>query len=246
MFIVHAIASLVAFLCLVSFVQVPASITNQVMQKDKAIKSNWKDGIRLILGDIQILVLFSLIIFMGYTLGFADNFCYMNMRQIFEKNEEPIGQFFTICRMCLCIGGIVSWFFAGSLTKRFGSELVMFAALFCMPICLFLYGGISQELNFLTKCGFLLAESIRSGVYAILWSTATVRLNKLCPTNMKSTMQSLMDCTYKGFGHTSGAFVGGILCKRHGTMSEAFMVMGRGLLSFLITIGAVLYTLPPK
>lgn len=198
------------------------------------------------MSDIQIMGLFSLVILMGYTLGFVENFCYMNMRQIYEKHGQSIGRDMTICRICLSMGGIFSWFFAGTWGKRFGPEPVMFTAVLCLPFCLFLYGGITSELNNWAKIGFFLAESIRSGVYAALWSTATVRLNKLCPLNMKSTMQSLMESTYRGFGHTSGAFFGGILCKKYGDMSEAFTVAARGLLSFLIAVGTALFTLPHK
>jgi hypothetical protein len=55
-----------------------------------------------------------------------------------------------------------------------------------------------------------------------------------------------MESTYRGFGHTSGAFFGGILCKKYGDMSEAFIVAGKGLLSFLIAAGTMFYTLPQK
>lgn len=251
LFIVHAITSALGFICLLSFVPEGSPIQRvQEENKNKAIKQNtsvkWKDGFRLIISDIQILGLFSLVILMGYTLGFVENFCYMNMRQIYERNGQPIGKDMTICRMCVTIGGIISWFFAGSWGKRFGTEIVMFASVCCLPFCLFLYGGVTSELNNWTKAGFFLAESIRSGVYASLWSTATVRLNKLSPLNMKSTMQSLMESTYRGFGHTSGAFFGGILCKKYGDMSEAFIVAGKGLLSFLIAAGTMFYTLPQK
>lgn len=247
----HAIASSIAFACLFSFV--PEGLTKQTVQKeDKADTTipkesvHWKDGARLIITDIQIMVLFSLVIVMGYTLGFIENFCYMNMRQIYERHDQSIARDMTICRMFLSVGGVVSWFFAGSWGKRFGTDIVMFTAVFCLPFCLFLYGGVTSELNNWTKAGFFLAESIRSGVYAALWSTATVRLNKLCPLNMKSTMQSLMESTYRGFGHTSGAFFGGILCKKYEVMSEAFIVAGKGLLSFLIAVGTAFYTLPQK
>lgn len=183
---------------------------------------------------------------MGYTLGFVENFCYINMRQVYERHGQAIGRDMTICRMFLSIGGIISWFFAGSLGKRFGSEVVMFMAVLCLPFCLFLYGGVALELNNWTKAGFFVAESIRSGVYAALWSNATVQLNRLCPSNMKSTMQSLMESSYRGFGHTSGAFFGGILCKKYDDMSEAFVVAGKGLLSFLIAAGTIFFTMPLK
>lgn len=232
----------------------PEGSNTAAQKEDKHNKSietaqksvDWKDGVRLILGNVQILGLFSLVILMGYTLGFVENFCYINMRQIYERNGQSIGRDMTICRIFLSVGGIISWFFAGSWGKKFGSEVVMFTAVLCLPICLFLYGGVSSELNDWTKAGFFLAESIRSGVYAALWSNATVQLNRLCPLNMKSTMQSLMESTYRGFGHTSGAFFGGILCKRYDDMSEAFVVAGKGLLSFLIAVGTMFFGLPQK
>jgi len=236
-------------MCLLSFVpEKPPKRVAHKMEDTKTIQSlSWKETIGVVAADARILGLFSLVIVMGYTMGFVENFCYINMRQIYEKHGQSIGRDITICRVFLSIGGIISWFFSGSLGKRFGPDNIMLIAIFCLPFSLWLYsGGVApEELNTWTTTGFFLAESIRSGVYATLWSTATVRLNELCPKS-QATMQSLMESTYRGIGHTSGAFFGGILCKKYGTISEAFLVAGKGLLTFLLAITTMFYTLSNK
>lgn len=251
LFSVHAISSFIALACLILFVPEGSSLPADRRAKESERPQSsfeWKEKLLVIITDIQILTLFSLVVVMGYTLGFIENFCYINIRQIYKDHGqlEIVGRDISICRIFLSIGGILSWFFAGSWGKRFGTGLVMCAAVACLPFCFFLYAGVTAELNYWTKAGFFLAESIRSGVYAALWSTATVRLNELSPPHMKSTMQSMMESTYRGFGHTSGAFFGGVLCKKYSVMSEAFMVAGKGLLSFLVVVGTAMYVFPEK
>eukprot|EP00804_Cyclotella_cryptica_P017414 CCRYP_016638-RB/>CCRYP_016638-RB protein AED:0.07 eAED:0.07 QI:634/1/1/1/0.6/0.66/6/48/317 len=251
LFSVHAISSFIALACLILFVPEgsPTPVDRRAKESDTQQKPpEWNERLRVIIGDVQILTLFSLVVLMGYTLGFIENFCYMNMRQIYKDNGqlEIVGRDVSICRIFLSIGGILSWFFAGSWGKRFGTDVVMCAAVCCLPFCFFLYAGVTAELNYWTKAGFFMAESIRSGVYAALWSTATVRLNELSPPHMKSTMQSMMESTYRGFGHTSGAFFGGLLCKKYAVMSEAFTVAGRGLISFLVLVGTAMYVFPDR
>lgn len=251
LFSVHAISSCTALACLVLFVPEGSSMPadRHAIESERPQSSfEWKEKLLVIITDIQILTLFSLVVLMGYTLGFIENFCYINIRQIYKDHGQLgiVGRDVSICRIFLSIGGILSWFYAGSWGKRFGTGLVMCAAVSCLPFCFFLYAGVTSELNFWTKAGFFLAESIRSGVYAALWSTATVRLNELSPPHMKSTMQSMMESTYRGFGHTSGAFFGGVLCRKYSVMSEAFMVAGKGLLSFLVVVGTAMYIFPEK
>jgi predicted MFS family arabinose efflux permease len=233
------------------------------------VSVSWEGKIRVIFGDVQILSIFSLVILMGYAMGcesaklvlfnaiflmwvlklsFAviENFCYINIRQIYKDHGQTsiAGRDFSICRAVYSLGGILSWFFAGSLSKKYGSGLVSIIAISCLPLCFFLYAGVTSELDYLTKAGFCLAESIRNGVYAALWSTSIVRLNELSPPHMKSTMQTMMESIYRGVGHTSGAFFGGVLCKKYGVMSDAFVAAGRGLLSFLVLVGTTFYIMP--
>ncbi len=152
----------------------------------------WKDGAMVIFGSSQLLALFSMVAVTGFSLGFLENFCYINLRQIYTKHGqmELVGRDISLCRVFTSLGGVLCWFYSGALQSRFGPDSVMFASVSCLPLCFFLYAGIEDRLGPVTKAGFLLSEAIRSGIFAALWSTATIRLNELSPPDMKAVAVS--------------------------------------------------------
>jgi predicted MFS family arabinose efflux permease len=80
---------------------------------------------------------------------------------------------------------------------------------------------------------------IRSGIFAILWSTATVRVNRLCPNHVSSMVQTMLEVSYRGIGHTTGSYLGGVLCKAY-DINTAFIIVGKGLGTFLCVVGAIM------
>ena len=236
---------------------------------------DWKDGLRVVLGHVQILSIFGLVAVTGYSLGFLENFCYINIRELYKQHGQTdvAARDVSLCRLFYSFGGVLSWWYSGSWNSRLGADVVMWTAVGCLPLCFFLYAGIGSGLDRWTKFGFFLSESLRSGIFAALWSTATVRLNKLSPSHMKTMMvrliiacgrylryyrfnivasllwndqQSLMESTYRGVGHTSGSYFGGILCKKYDDMPTAFIVSGKSLLSFLCIVGTICFMSPKK
>lgn len=142
-------------------------------------------------------------------------------------------------RICYSLGGTLTWWYAGSLSRRLGSDVVMLISVACLPLCFFGYAGFgSSGLGICTKLGIVMAEALRSGIFAALWSNATVRVNKLSPSHVSAQMQTMMEGAYRGIGHTSGSYLGGLLCRTL-DVSDAFMVVGKGLVSFLCLIGAM-------
>ncbi len=142
-------------------------------------------------------------------------------------------------RICYSIGGTLTWWYAGSLSRTLGPDVVMIISVGCLPLCFFGYAGFgSSGLGIYTKLGIVMAEALRSGIFAALWSNATVRVNKLSPSHVSAQMQTMMEGAYRGIGHTSGCYLGGLLCRTL-DVSSAFMVVGKGLVSFLCLVGAM-------
>ena len=100
-------------------------------------------------------------------------------------------------------------------------------------------GGGGDAIHWYTKLGFIIAEMIRSGIFAILWSTATVRVNRLCPNHVSSMVQTMLEVSYRGIGHTTGSYLGGVLCKAY-DINTAFIIVGKGLGTFLCVVGAIM------
>ena len=134
-------------------------------------------------------------------------------------------------RICYSIGGALTWWYAGSLSRKLGSDVVMLISVGCVPLCFFGYAGIGSGMDIYTKLGIAMAEALRSGIFAALWSNATVRVNKLSPPHVSAIMQTMMEGAYRGIGHTSGSYLGGMLCRTLDIQS-AFLVVGKGLVSF--------------
>lgn len=141
--------------------------------KEQQNDVNWKDGLRLLFGNLQMLAVFSLVVVCGYSLSFLQNYVYINMHQLYKTFDQAdiAGRDTSFFRIAFAIGGVAAYWFSGVATVRFGPDAVMCAAVSCLPFCFFLYGGgVGEDLDGWTKAGFFLAEFLRSGVYAALWS----------------------------------------------------------------------------
>jgi len=243
MFLLHGVSSVIAFMFMLHCVPTDQSSTKEVhtTQLSKR-KVGWKEGVRVILSDAGLFGIFGLVTVAGFSMAILENFCYINIRKQYAESDmmDVAGREISFYRICFSLGGTLTWWFAGSWSRRFGSDVVMFAAVCCLPICFFSYAGLGSGsgVDQLTKVGFLIAEAIRSGVFAALWSNATVQMNKRSPSHVKSVMQTMMEATYRGVGHTSGSYFGGMLCKDLGIQS-AYTVVGKGLVSFLCMVGAL-------
>ena len=214
--------------------------TTATVRESKRYAADWREGLRVIFGDVRILSVFGLVATAGYSLAILENFCYINIRQLYDENGmmDIAGRDIGLYRVFHSLGGTLAWWYSGSLGGAFGTDAVMFASVCCLPLCFYLYAGVGTELDALTKLGFLAAEAVRSGIFAALWSTATVRVNRSSPPHVSSMVQTMMEVAYRGVGHTSGSYLGGRLCKTL-DIPAAFLVVGKGLVSFLCAVGAV-------
>ena len=216
-----------------------AATAATTVRESKRYAADWREGLRVIFGDVRILSVFGLVATAGYSLAILENFCYINIRQLYAKNGmmEIAGRDIGLYRVFHSLGGTLAWWYSGSLGGAFGTDAVMLASVCCLPLCFYLYAGVGTELDALTKLGFLTAEAVRSGIFAALWSTATVRVNRSSPPHVSSMVQTMMEVAYRGVGHTSGSYLGGRLCKTL-DIPAAFLVVGKGLVSFLCVVGA--------
>ena len=217
-----------------------AATTTATVRESTRYAADWREGLRVIFGDVRILSVFGLVATAGYSLAILENFCYINIRQLYAKNGmmEIAGRDIGLYRVFHSLGGTLAWWYSGSLGGAFGTDAVMFASVCCLPLCFYLYAGVGTELDAITKLGFLAAEAVRSGIFAALWSTATVRVNRSSPPHVSSMVQTMMEVAYRGVGHTSGSYLGGRLCKTL-DIPAAFLVVGKGLVSFLCAVGAM-------
>mmetsp|Transcript_30908 Transcript_30908/g.45480 ORF Transcript_30908/g.45480 Transcript_30908/m.45480 type:complete len:144 (+) Transcript_30908:2-433(+) len=127
---------------------------------------------------------------------------------------------------------MLTWYYSGTWQKKLGPSGVIIASLCCVPLIFFLYAGVGDGLDVRTKIGFAMAEATRSAIFAAMWSSATIRVNIICPPHMTAVLQAIMDASYRGVGSTVGAYVGGTLCKQIG-IANTFTLIGKGFVSLL-------------
>jgi hypothetical protein len=218
-------------------------------QQQQQQRHDWKEGLHVIMNNAQLLIVFGLVATAGLCLAILENFCYINIKQLYTHHDalEVVGRDMSIYRLFTSAGGTLAWWYSGYLGKRLGTNVVMYTSICSLPICFYLYaggggggddgGGGMSIIHWYTKLGFIIAEMIRSGIFAILWSTATVRVNRLCPGHVSSMVQTMLEVSYRGIGHTAGSYLGGVLCKAY-DINTAFIIVGKGLGTFLCVVGA--------
>ncbi len=252
MFLLHALSSVIALISMMYCVPTSsitrtttataakATTATTTPETTQRYAADWREGLRVIFGDVRILYVFGLVATAGYSLAILENFCYINIQRMYAENgmTDIAGRDISLYRVFHSLGGTLAWWYSGALGRMFGTDAVMFASVCCLPLCFYLYAGVGTDLDLLTKLGFLMAEAIRSGIFAALWSTATVRVNRSSPPHVSSMVQTMMEVAYRGIGHTSGSYLGGILCKTL-DIPTAFLVVGKGLVSFLCMVGAI-------
>ena len=210
MYLLHGISSVAALIFMMYCVP-----TNQMSSKklhtshhhtSQHALDEWVEGLRVAFGALSVFVAVAI---MGFCMAFLENFCYISIRQLYTKHDlmEVAGRDISLYRVFYSLGGTLVWWFSGSWNKRLGPDVVMFASVCCLPLCFFLYSGVGSGLDGLTRIGFLLAEAIRSAVFAASWNAATLRVNELSPRH-SSMLQTMLEATYRGVGHASGSYFG--------------------------------------
>jgi hypothetical protein len=58
--------------------------------KEQQNDVNWKDGLRLLFGNLQMLAVFSLVVVCGYSLSFLQNYVYINMHGSTKRSIKRI------------------------------------------------------------------------------------------------------------------------------------------------------------
>jgi PPP family 3-phenylpropionic acid transporter len=119
---------------------------------------------------------------------------------------------------------------APSLIQRHGTKRMMIIANIAYIIRAFGYAFFSSAYI------VLLLELLHGVTFGLYYSAAVHICVKQCPPGMDSTMQSLLDMTYNGFGVAIGTILGGLLFDLIGS-SDTFMVFAMIVVASTFGIG---------
>mmetsp|Transcript_24483 Transcript_24483/g.38440 ORF Transcript_24483/g.38440 Transcript_24483/m.38440 type:complete len:466 (-) Transcript_24483:265-1662(-) len=248
LFVVHGVTAAVAVVFMLLCTPSNQHGQNQSKQTTKAKGSgnndvilDWKRSLLDAFTNAEIASILGAVAVTGCTISVLENFSYINIRMLYKTHgrEDILGNEISMYRIFHTSGGMLSWWCSGSWQKRLGPNGVIIASVCCVPLLFFLYAGVGDGLDERTKIGFAAAEAMRSAIFAALWSSATIRVNMICPAHMTAVLQAIMEASYRGVGSTVGAYFGGAMCKNFG-IANAFKLIGRWLVSLLCTLGALL------
>lgn len=247
LFFVHGTTAIVATVFMLYCTPSNQYNQNQTNQQTKSNAScnndnlGWRRSLLDVFRNAEITSILGAVAITGCSISVLENFSYINIKALYKEQgqEDRLGQEISTYRVFHTIGGVLTWWFSGSWQKRLGANGVILASVCCVPILFLLYAGVGNGLDVRTKIGFALAEAMRSSIFAAMWSSATIRMNSICPSHMSAMLQSIMDASYRGVGATSGAYFGGVLCKKYG-IANTFTFIAKGFVSLLCTLGAFL------
>eukprot|EP00581_Thalassiosira_minuscula_P003229 CAMPEP_0183735954 /NCGR_PEP_ID=MMETSP0737-20130205/48054_1 /TAXON_ID=385413 /ORGANISM="Thalassiosira miniscula, Strain CCMP1093" /LENGTH=351 /DNA_ID=CAMNT_0025969835 /DNA_START=79 /DNA_END=1131 /DNA_ORIENTATION=- len=86
---------------------------NKTSQKQH--HGGWKEAILFVFSNAQILSVFGLVAITGYSMGILENFCYINIRQLYADHGsmDAVGRDISIYRAFYTLGGTLTWFYSG-------------------------------------------------------------------------------------------------------------------------------------
>jgi len=247
LFIVHGVSAVVAVVFML--LCTPSNQYNNQSHQTTQTKAegsyncntiDWRRSLLDALKNAEITSILGAVAVTGCSIAVLENFSYINIKTVYKANfqEDSLGREISMYRVCHAIGGVLTWWYSGEWQRRLGPNGVILASVCCIPLIFFLYAGVGDGLDAWTKIGFAVAEAIRSAIFAAMWSSATIRVNSICPSHMTAVLQAIMDASYRGVGSTAGAYVGGVLCKKFG-IANTFTLVGKGFVSLLCTVGAL-------
>ena len=240
LFVVHGITAAVAVVFMILCTPSNQYNQNQAKQMTKANGScnndtiDWRRSLLDVFTNAEIASILGAVAVTGCSISVLENFSYINIKSLYKAHgqENVLGQEISMYRVFHTCGGMLTWYYSGTWQKKLGQNGVIIASLCCVPLIFFLYAGVGDGLDVRTKIGFAMAEATRSAIFAAMWSSATIRVNMICPPHMTAVLQAIMDASYRGVGSTVGAYVGGFLCKKIG-IANTFTLIGKGFVSLL-------------
>jgi hypothetical protein len=156
------------------------------------------------------------------------------------------GNIVALCRLFLSIAGTIIYYYSPVIVRSVPIHRLALISLFHCGICCILY-GTSSPYSILYA---ILSEGIRGGMYALLWSACTNHVQSTKFTNSlfgvgnasakhghTSTLQTILEAVYKGFGHSLGGICGGKFVKYVGSLPHSFLVVGKGVLMLSFGLG---------
>jgi len=157
------------------------------------------------------------------------------------------GTIVALCRLSVSFTGTIMYYYSPAIVRSVPIYRLALISLFFCGVCCTLYGSSSPFAIVFA----ILAEAIRGGMYAILWSACTyhVQSSKFANSlfrddsatgskcNHISTLQTILEAVYKGFGHSLGGIYGGKFVKHIGSLPQSFLFVGEGVLTLSVGLG---------
>lgn len=157
------------------------------------------------------------------------------------------GTVVALCRLSVSFAGTIMYYYSPTIVRSVPINRLSLLSLFFCGVCCTLYGSSSPY----AIVSAILAEAIRGGMYAILWSGCTYHVQSSQFANSlfrddsststevshTSTLQTILEAVYKGFGHSLGGICGGKLVKYVGSLPQSFRFVGEGVLTLSLGLG---------
>jgi len=185
------------------------------------------DGIKILINDVRLIFAMIQILVVGFSFGLVGTFCYVLVGERAQIDGRESGIDLMLCRIVLSIGGITMYYISKNIIHRFGHFSILISSLFSLAAVFLLYSFIESATNpIMMWTSMLLAELLRGGTFAIFWSTVLIFIDDLSPSGTNAMMLTIMESIYRGFGHTLGALLGGILVENLGGIAITFRYVG--------------------
>jgi hypothetical protein len=161
------------------------------------------------------------------------------------------GTIVALCRLSVSFARKIMYYHSPAIVRSVPiNRLALISLFFCgvfLPAM-----ALLRPLQFYFAILFaILAEAIRGGMYAMLWTAyanhvqSSKSANSLfqddSTTGSKSshisTIQTILEIVYKGFGHSLGGICGGKFVKYVGSLPQSFLFVGEGVLTLSVGLG---------
>eukprot|EP00041_Stephanoeca_diplocostata_P013878 m.247627 g.247627 ORF g.247627 m.247627 type:complete len:169 (+) comp19499_c0_seq2:1251-1757(+) len=146
-------------------------------------------------GGTRVRALFFTVVWLcGIGTGVIENFLFLFLQNDLHGPKTLLG----LSRFITCAAEIPMFWYAGTLTKRFGTFGVLAFACVCYFIRFVSYANLY---NPWLVC---LVEPLHGVTYAVMWNASTSYASDIAPSGLGSTTQGLLASVHWGFGMGSG------------------------------------------
>jgi MFS transporter, PPP family, 3-phenylpropionic acid transporter len=176
----------------------------------------------------QTWLMFLLTVFLGgFGLAVGGNYYLLHLKDL-GGTQTHVGFSLTFATL----GEVPFMLFGYRLLKRYPAKVLLVAALFFMALRLVGYALASAPWHFLP------IQLLHGPTFALIWIAGIAYADRLSPSHLKTTGQSLFATTFSGVGGTLGGLMGGLLYDAVGAaqtfrLTAVALVVATGVLLFV-------------